>query len=309
MAEISAGLVKQLRDKTGAGMMDCKRALTETSGDIEAAVDWLRKKGLAAAAKKAGRVAADGLVAALVDGPAGVVLEVNSETDFVARNETFQLFVTQLAKLALASGDPMDRLMAEPFPVGDRTVQEEVTHLIATIGENISVRRVGHLSVGKGIVAAYVHAAAAPGVGKIGVLVALQSEADNRERLEALGKQLAMHVAAARPEAVTAEAVDPALVEREKSILREQAQASGKPEAIIEKMVEGRLRKFYEEVVLLEQVFVVDGESRVQQVIEKAGKELGAPVVVSGFLRFALGEGIEKPPSDLASEVAETLSS
>ena len=308
MADISAGLVKQLRDKTGAGMMDCKRALIETAGDIETAVDWLRKKGLAAAAKKAGRVAADGLVAALVEGRTGVVLEVNSETDFVARNETFQLFVSRLAKLAVVVGDPLERLMAAPFPVGERTVQEEATHMVATIGENVSVRRVGYLSVDAGVVAAYVHAAVGPGLGKIGVIVALQSEAADREGLEALGKQLAMHVAAARPESVTVESIDPTLVERETAILREQARASGKPDAIIDKMVEGRLRKFYEDVVLLEQVFVIDGESRVKQVVEAAGKKLGAPITVKGFLRFALGEGIDKPPSDLASEVAETLS-
>ncbi len=305
MAEITASLVKELREKTGAGMMDCKRALGETSGDIEGAVDWLRKKGLAAAAKKAGRVAAEGLVGVATGGHAGAVVEINSETDFVARNDAFQNLVRQVAGLALANAD-IDAVKAAPFPDTGRSVAEELTHLVATVGENMNLRRVRRLEVAKGAVVSYVHNALTTGLGKIGVLVALESIADT-DKLMALGRQLAMHVAAANPQFLAIADVDAASLERERDILREQAKASGKPEAIIDKMVEGRLRKYYEEVVLLEQIFVVDGESRVAKVVEASAKDAGAPIKIAGFARFALGEGIDKGSSDFAAEVAAQL--
>ncbi len=308
MAEVTTARVKELRDKTGAGMLDCKKALQESDGDLEAAVDWLRKKGLAAAAKRAGRVAAEGLVGVALGAGAGALVEVNSETDFVARNDQFQGFVTAVAGLALAGDGTLDGLQATPYPDTPRTVAEQVTHLVGTIGEHISLRRTARLSVGQGVVAAYVHNALSPGLGKIGVLVGLESTGD-AERLTALGRQIAMHIAAARPEALSIAEVDPAALERERSVLSDQARASGKPEAIIAKMVEGRLRKYYEEVVLLEQVWVLDGESRVKAVVEAVGKEIGAPVAVAGYVRFALGEGIEKGSSDFAAEVAATLKS
>ena len=306
MAEVTAARVKELRDKTGAGMMDCKKALGEADGDIEAAVDWLRKKGLAAAAKKSGRVAAEGLVGAAVGDGVGVVVEINAETDFVARNEIFQGFVRTVTELALSSDGTLEGLSAMAYPDTGRTVAEEVTHMVATIGENMGLRRVARLTASPGVVASYIHSATVPGLGRIGVLVALKSEGD-AEKLATLGRQLAMHVAAARPESVSTNDLDPALLERERNVLADQARASGKPEAIIEKMVEGRLRKYYEEVVLLEQTFVVDGENKVATVLENVGKELGSPVSVVGFTRFALGEGIEKQEQDFAAEVAATL--
>jgi elongation factor Ts len=306
MAEITAALVKELREKTGAGMMDCKRALAETAGDLEGAVDWLRKKGLSAAAKKAGRVAAEGLVGVATRGKLGAVLEVNAETDFVARNETFQHFVRTATELALTTGDDLERLRSAAFPGTGRNVGDELTHMIATIGENMALRRVRRLEVKNGAVLGYVHNALAPGLGKIGVLVALESTGDG-EKLAALGKQLAMHVAAARPDYLDVASVDTAALERERDVLREQSRASGKPEAIIEKMVEGRLRKFYEEVVLLEQTYVVDNESRISKVIEASAKELGTPLKVAGFARFALGEGIAKEQGDFAAEVAAAV--
>lgn len=304
MAEITAALVKELRETSGAGMMDCKKALAENNGDIEAAVDWLRKKGLAAAAKKAGRVAAEGLVGAAAEGKVGALVEVNSETDFVARNEQFQGLVSAVSRLALAH-DTVEALAGAKHPEGG-TVAEKITNLVATIGENMNLRRSKRLSVENGVVASYVHNAAAPGMGKIGVLVALESTGD-AAKLQALGKQIAMHVAAANPQSLDISSVDPASLERERAVLTEQARASGKPEEIIGKMVEGRVRKFYEEVVLLEQVYVIDGESRVKQVVEKAAKEIGAPVKLVGFARMALGEGIEKEEKDFASEVAAQL--
>jgi len=307
MAEITAGQVKALREQTGAGMMDCKKALTEAAGDFEAAVDWLRKKGLAAAAKKSGRVAAEGLVGVATDGTRGAVVEVNSETDFVARNQGFQAFVAAVTRLALDQGGDLDRITDAAYPESRRTVAEELTHQIATIGENMTLRRAAALSVESGVIASYVHNQAAPGLGKIGVLVALASSAD-ADKLAALGRQLAMHVAAASPMAVDRSGVDTDALERERAVLAEQAKASGKPDEIIEKMVEGRLRKFYEEVTLLEQVFVIDGESRVGDVLEAAGKAAGAPIEVAGFVRFALGEGIEKGADDFAAEVAELTS-
>lgn len=305
MAEITAALVKELREKTGAGMMDCKRALGETSGDIENAVDWLRKKGLAAAAKKAGRVAAEGLVGVATSGTTGAVVEVNSETDFVARNEAFQDFVRKVADLALASGD-IEAINSTAFPGEGRNVAEQLTHLVATIGENMSFRRARRLEVTQGAVVSYVHNALSSGLGKIGVLVALESAGD-AERLAALGKQLAMHIAAANPQFLDTGSVDKASLDRERDVLREQAKASGKADAIIDKMVEGRLRKYYEEVVLLEQIFVVDGESRVAKIVEATAKQIGAPIRVAGFVRFALGEGIEKEQADFAAEVAAQL--
>nr|WP_298684251.1 translation elongation factor Ts [uncultured Dongia sp.] len=304
MAEITAALVKELREASGAGMMDCKKALAENNGDVEASIDWLRKKGLAAAAKKAGRVAAEGLVGAVADGKTGALVEVNSETDFVARNEQFQGLVSAAAKAALAHGD-VEALKASKHPDGG-TIAEKVTNLVATIGENMNVRRSVRLSVPNGVVASYVHNAAAPGMGKIGVLVALESTGD-AAKLQALGKQIAMHVAAANPQSLSIDQVDPALLERERSVLAEQARASGKAEEIIGKMVEGRLRKYYEDIVLLEQLYVIDGESRVKQVVEKAAKEIGAPVKLVAFARMALGEGIEKEEKDFASEVAAQL--
>jgi elongation factor Ts len=286
--------------------MDCKRALGETQGDLEGAVDWLRKKGLSAAAKKAGRVAAEGLVGVATRGTVGAVVEVNAETDFVARNETFQHYVRTVTELALATGDEVERLKAAAFPGTGRTAGDELTHMIATIGENMALRRARRLEVKNGVVLSYVHNGLAPGLGKIGVLVALESTG-NPEKLGALGKQLAMHVAAAKPDYLDIASVDKAALEREREVLREQSRASGKPEAIIEKMVEGRLRKFYEDVVLLEQTYVIDGESRITKVIEAAAKELGAPVKVAGFVRFALGEGIAKEQGDFAAEVAAAV--
>jgi elongation factor Ts len=300
MAEITAALVKDLRDKTGAGMMDCKRALIETTGDVEAAVDWLRTKGLAAAAKKSGRVAAEGLVGVVSAPGRAAMVEVNAETDFVARNETFQAFVETVAKIALQVGEDLDAIKAAPFPGSGRTVAEELTQLVATIGENMNIRRARVLSVGGGVVATYVHNSLKPGLGKIGVLVAVEGSGE-MAALETLGRQVGMHIAASTPEAIDIDGVDPAALEREKSVLTEQARASGRPENIIEKIVEGRIRKFYEEVVLLEQVWVHDGESRVKAVLAKAGVKL------AGFARFKLGEGIDKPEGpDFASEVAAT---
>ena len=299
MAAITAALVKDLREKTGAGMMDCKKALTETDGDLEVAIDWLRKKGLSAAAKKSGRVAAEGLVGVASAANRAAIVEVNAETDFVARNETFQNFVEVVAKLALEVGDDIEAIKTAAFPGSGRSVADELTQLVATIGENMAIRRAAVLSVSQGVVATYVHQALRPGLGKIGVLAAVEGPGEIAA-LETLGRQVGMHVAATRPEALDVNAVDPAALEREKAVLSEQARASGKPEAIIEKMVEGRIRKYYEEVVLLEQVWVHDGESRVRAVAKKAGVDL------AGFVRFSLGEGIDKPKDDFAAEVAAT---
>jgi elongation factor Ts len=306
MAEITAQLVKELREKSGAGMMDCKKALAATAGDLEAAVDWLRKQGLAQASKKAGRVAADGLVGVAVAGPRGVVVEVNAETDFVARNDKFQDFVAKASEIAIKTGDDIEALKAAPYPGEGKSVADYLTALIATIGENIQIRRAKSLSVPQGIVASYVHSAIAPGRGKIGVLVALESSGDVAT-LQELGKQIAMHVAAANPQSVSVETLDPTSVARERDILKEQAKSSGKAEAIIDKMVEGRLKKFYEDTVLLEQIFVVDGESRVSKVVADAEKKAGAPIKVAGFVRYALGEGIQKAQSDFAAEVAAAV--
>jgi elongation factor Ts len=306
MAEVTAALVKELRDKTGAGMMDCKRALGDSGGDIEAAVDWLRKKGLSAAAKKAGRVAAEGLIGAAVRGTAGALVEVNSETDFVARNKAFQSFVQTVGELAVAGDGGLESLMQTPYPSSGRTVEAELTYLISTIGENLVLRRSTRLAVGQGGVFSYVHNALGPGIGKIGVIVALESSAPGGALAE-LGKQLAMHVAAAAPLYLDIASVAESALERERNVLREQARASGKAEGIIERMVDGRLRKFYEEVVLLEQIFVVDQETRISKVVENAANAAGAPINVTGFARFALGEGIERQRTDFAAEVAAQL--
>jgi elongation factor Ts len=302
MANITASMVKDLRDKTGAGMMDCKTALNETGGDMEAAIDWLRKKGISKAAKKAGRAAAEGLVGVAVGKGAGALVEVNAETDFVARNDEFKAFVKAAADLALLEGGDLEKLLAAKH--GNSNVQQTLTELVAKIGENMSVRRTVALSVDPGVVAAYVHNATSPELGKIGVLVALKSSGDEA-KLSALAKQIAMHIAAASPLALTPEHLSKDVVERERNVQWELARQSGKPDAVIEKMMEGRMRKFYEETVLLSQTFVIDGETQVGKVIERAAKELGTPVVVEGFVRFQVGEGIEKVESDFADEVAQ----
>lgn len=306
MAEITAALVKELREKTGVGMMDCKKALVENDGDVEAAVDWLRTKGMSAAEKKAGRVAAEGLIGISIEGGVGALVEVNAETDFVARNDDFQAFVQTVADLARASGDDLEALKAADYPETGRTVEEELTHMIATIGENMSLRRVLNVTAGNGALGSYVHNALTPGLGRIGVLVALESEAD-AAALETLGKQIAMHVAAAKPLALNRDGLDQAVVERERDVLVKQARESGKPEEIIEKMIEGRMRKYYEEVCLLDQTFVIDGESKLEKVLEDAGEEAGKPVSVSAFGLFVLGEGIEKKKEDFAAEVAAAI--
>jgi len=308
MAGITAAMVKELRDKTGAGMMDCKKALAENDGSLDDAVDWLRKKGLAAAAKKAGRVASEGLIGVLADGTAGAMVEVNSETDFVAREDSFQDFVRQVTAIALEKKGDMAAILEAPFPGTDRTVAEELTQKIATIGENMNIRRVQYVSTGKGAVASYVHSAVKPGLGKIGVLVTMESDADTGA-LEGVGKQLSMHIAAARPEWLSTDDVSAESLDRERKILSEQAAASGKAPEIIEKMVEGRLRKFYQDVVLLEQTFVIDNETKIAKVIEQAGKDAGSPIAVKGFVRYELGEGIEKGEMDFAAEVASLTGS
>ena len=302
MAEITAALVKDLREKTGAGMMDCKRALQETGGEIEAAVDWLRQKGLSKAAKKAGRVAAEGLVAVESAGHHAAIVEVNSETDFVARNDSFQAFAREAAKLALNTDGTLDGLQATTFPGSSTTVQETLSNLIATIGENMTLRRVAKLDVGKGIVATYVHNQVADGLGKIGVLVALESEGDV-EFLSTLGRQIAMHVAAINPIALDASGVDPAVLERESNILREKN--AGKPDHVLQKIVESGLKSYYKENTLLEQPFVLDGAKSVSQVLKEAAGKAGAPVALKAYVRYALGEGIEKEEGpDFATEVA-----
>ena len=302
---VTAALVKELREKSGAGMMDCKKALGETNGDMDAAIDWLRTKGLAAAAKKSGRVAAEGLVAVHVDGANGAMIELNSETDFVSRNDEFQSFASTLAKLAL-SADDLDALNAMDYPETGRTVAEELTNKIATIGENMTLRRMTKVSVSEGAIVPYMHNAVADGLGRIGVLVGLQSDS-SADDLNALGKQLAMHIAATSPASLSVDDLDADLVARERDVLIEQAKASGKPQEIAEKMVEGRMRKYYQEVVLLEQTFVIDGESKVGDVVAKAGKDAGSDIAMTAFAQFNLGAGIEKEEADFAAEVAATL--
>jgi elongation factor Ts len=306
MAEITAALVKELREKSGAGMMDCKKALQETAGDMEAASDWLRTKGLAKAARKADRVAAEGLVAVALrnDGPGmtGAVIELNAETDFVARNELFQQAARKVAQTALDVEGGVDALASAKTADGD-TVQDAINGLIATIGENMVVRRSARFKVAPGAVAAYVHNAAAPELGRIGVLVAVEGQGD-QAALQDLGKKVAMHVAATQPLSLSVEDLDPAAVEKERAIFTEQAQGSGKPAQVIEKMVEGRLRKFYEEVVLLKQAFVMNPDQTIEQLVADTAKALGSPVAIRGFVRLALGEGVEKKDDDFAAEVA-----
>jgi elongation factor Ts len=303
MAEITAASVKELRERTGAGMMDCKKALAETGGEMEPAVDWLRAKGLAAAAKKAGRTAAEGLVGVAVEGTRGAVVEVNSETDFVAKNEQFQEFVRSVANLALQANGDVEALKSAAYPSGG-TVEEKLTDNIATIGENQSLRRTAVLEVSEGAVVSYVHNAVAPGMGKIGVLVALEGAASSAETLQTLGKQIAMHIAAANPLALNAEELDPALLERERAIAIEKARESGKPDNIVEKMVEGSMAKFRKENALLSQLFVIDNKTPVGDVVAQAGKDAGSAITLKAFERFQLGEGIEKAESDFAAEVA-----
>ncbi|HHI81703.1 MAG TPA: elongation factor Ts [Rhizobiales bacterium] len=307
MAKITAALVKELRDKTGAGMMDCKGALQENDGDMEAAVDWLRTKGLAKAAKKASRIASEGLVGVATNGKAGAVTEVNSETDFVARNDKFQDMVSEIASLALSVDGDFDKLTGAKFPGSEKTVDEYVTEMVGTIGENMSVRRSAALSVENGVVSAYIHNQVKPGLGKIGVLVALESTGDT-EALDALGRQVAMHIAAINPLALTQEDMDPDVVARERAVYSEQARESGKPDNIVEKMVDGRMRKFFQESVLMSQVFVIDGENTVEKAAKLAEEKVGAPIRIAGFVRFELGEGIEKKSEDFAAEVAATVS-
>jgi elongation factor Ts len=304
MTTITAALVKELRDKTGAGMMDCKAALTENNGDMEAAVDWLRKKGLAKAAKKAGRVAAEGLIGVVTDGRMGAVAEVNSETDFVARNPQFQEMVRDIAHLAPKADGNVDALLAMTYPGKTVTVDVHVKDMIATIGENMGVRRTATLKAAEGVVADYIHNKAGDGLGKMGILVSLESKAD-AAKLTEFGRQIAMHIAASNPLAVTPEELDPAVIEKERAIYADQAAASGKPKDIVDKMVEGRLRKeYFQQVVLLQQVFVLDGKATVAQAVEAKAKELGAPIKITAFVRYALGEGIEKKDEDFAAEVA-----
>ena len=308
MINISAALVKELRDKTGAGMMDCKQALIESKANMEAAIDWLRKKGLAKAAKKSGRVAAQGLIGVVGHETSGAVVEVNSETDFVARNAQFQEMVRQIAGLALKAGGNLDTLLARPYPGKSITVEEHVKEMIATIGENMTVRRTAALKAVDGVVADYIHNKAAAGLGKMGVLVALESKGD-KAKLAEFGRQVAMHVAAANPLAVTPEELDKTVIEKERAIYLEQAKTSGKPHDIIEKMVEGRLRKeFLQQVVLLQQVFVVDGKATVAEAVKAAEKLVGAPIKITKFVRYALGEGIDKKDDDFAAEVAAAVS-
>ncbi|MBQ9235227.1 MAG: elongation factor Ts [Alphaproteobacteria bacterium] len=306
MTEITASLVKELRESTGAGMLDCKKALVEANGNMDEAVDWLRKKGLASAAKKASRIAAEGLVSVYVEGNKGAIAEVNSETDFVAKNEIFQEYVADAAKVALMTAGEVCDMKSFHCPKCNKTFEERLTDMIAKIGENMNLRRAAMLEVKEGVVASYLHNCCGENIGKIGVLVALESSADKAKLLE-LGKHIAMHIAASSPIALNIASVDPAAVEHEKSIFAEQAKASGKPENIIEKMVEGRIRKFYEEVVLEEQAYIMDPDKKVKQVIADAAKELGADIKLTNYVRFKLGEGLQKKEEDFAAEVAAQL--
>ncbi len=306
MTEITAAQVKELRETTGAGMLDCKKALVEANGNMNDAVDWLRKKGLASAAKKASRIAAEGLVSVYVEGNTGAVVEVNSETDFVAKNEIFQEYVADAAIVALKNNGEVCDMKTFNCPKCGKTFEERLTDMIAKIGENMNLRRAATLSVNNGVVASYIHSAAGANIGKIGVLVALESTAD-KAKLQELGKHIAMHVAATSPLFLNVEAVDPEAVAHEKAIFAEQAKASGKPENIIEKMVEGRVRKYYEEVVLEEQAFIMDPDKKIKQVVADAAKECGAEIKLAGYVRFKLGEGLQKKEEDFAAEVASQL--
>ena len=302
MAEITSDLIKKLRETSGAGMMDCKKALAENNGDFEASVDWLRKKGLAAAAKKAGRIAAEGLIAVATKDNKSSVIELNSETDFVAKNEIFQNLANQCAQAALDVEGDVEALKNHTTKTGKK-VGEIIAEHVGTIGENLQLRRSASLTVSNGVVATYIHNPTSPTLGKIGVLVAVESSGD-KTKLNALGKQIAMHIAATKPESLDVQSLDQALIEREKAVLSEQARNSGKPEEIIAKMIEGRIRKYYEEVVLLEQLFVIDGKTKVSKVVEATAKEIGADIKIKGYVRFTLGEGIEKKEENFAEEVA-----
>ena len=302
---LSASMVKELRNKSGAGMMDCKKALQETNGNIEEAIDWLRKQGLSAVAKKSGRVAAEGLIGITVINKTGSIIEINSETDFVARNELFQSFVSTCSKLAIKSNQDISLLKNMSYPNSDRTVDEELTHNIATIGENMNIRRSELLSVSNGVVISYVHNSVKDGLGRLGVLVGIESEADEASLLT-VGKQIAMHIAATSPVSLNIEDLDPDLIERERQVLIDQSIASGKPSEIAEKMVVGRMQKFYQDVVLNEQTFVIDGETKIKDVIKKLEKNLNTKVKLSGFKKLTLGEGIEVSANDFAAEVAAT---
>lgn len=307
MAEITANDVKTLRERSGAGMMDCKNALVECDGNIEDAIDLLRKKGLAAAAKKASRVAAEGVIGICVDGTKGTLLEVNAETDFVARNDLFQKYVIDVVSIANKKQSDIETLKTEIYPKTGRNVADELLNLISLIGENMGLRRVSHLSVSDGVISHYVHNKVSDDLGKVGVLVGLESSCDKSKLLE-LGKKIAMHIAATSPQSISIEDLDPSILARERNIVSEQAKSTGKPAEFIEKIVEGRIRKFYEEVVLLEQIFVIDSTKKVKEVIADFAKELGAPIVLKGFIKFVLGEGIEKQTIDFAAEVAAQLS-
>lgn len=308
MSGIKPAMVKELREKSGAGMMDCKNALTANDGDVDAAIDWLRTKGLATASKKSGRVAAEGLVAVTASGKTGAIVEVNAETDFVGRNEDFQKIVSSIAEVSISIGSDVEAIKAATYPGSSETVETVLTNAIATIGENMNLRRAENVSVANGVVASYVHNSVTTGLGKIGILIALESEGDTA-KLEILGKQIAMHVAATNPESISVDDLDQASVERERTVLSDQARESGKPEEIIAKMVEGRLNKFYQEVVLLKQTFVVDGENSVEKAIDLVAKEIGSPIKVAAMIRYAVGDGIEKEESDFAAEVAAAVSS
>ena len=302
---LSASTIKELREKSGAGMMDCKKALTETGGNMEEAIDWLRKQGLSAVAKKSGRVAAEGLIGVTINNNSGAMVEVNSETDFVARNELFQNFVKTCSTLVLSSKNDIEALQKLPFPNSDRTVNEELANNIATIGENMNIRRVEFLEVSEGILMSYVHNNVADGLGRLGVLVALESKAEKNNLLET-GKQVAMHIAATSPKSLNVEDLDPQIVEREREVLIDQAMASGKPKEIAEKMVQGRMNKFYQEVVLNEQVFVVDGETKIKDLIKKLSSDINHDVKIKGFKILKLGDGIDVGESNFAADVAAT---
>jgi elongation factor Ts len=302
MAEITAAAIKELREKTQAGMMDCKKALTECAGNMEEAIDWLRKKGLSAAAKKSGRVATEGLVGVKSNGSKAVLVEVNSETDFSAKNEKFKKLVSDIVDVAFDKTADVEKLKQSPYVSGANTVEQEVAELVGVIGENMQLRRAAEIS--GDVVVSYIHNAAAPNLGKIGVLVAFKT-AGNKEKVAAFGKQVAMHIAAAKPESLNVSDLDPALVERERNILTEQARASGKTDEVIAKMIEGRVRKFYAEVVLVEQAFVMDGKTAVKDALKAAEKDIGGATEITGYIRFELGEGIEKKVEDFAAEVAK----
>jgi len=302
---LSASTIKELREKSGAGMMDCKKALTETGGNMEEAIDWLRKQGLSAVAKKSSRVAAEGLIGVTIKNNSGAMVEINSETDFVARNELFQNFVKTCSTLVLSTKNDIEALQELPFPNSDRTVNQELANNIATIGENMNIRRVEFLEVSEGILVSYVHNNVADGLGRLGVLVALESKAEKNNLLET-GKQVAMHIAATSPKSLNVEDLDPQIVEREREVLIDQAMASGKPKEIAEKMVQGRMNKFYQEVVLNEQVFVVDGETKIKDLIKKLSSDINHDVKIKGFKILKLGDGIDVGESNFAADVAAT---